>query len=165
MRSCWCRTAISLRYITETHTETSCLVHSLLHFRLDPLKACNAAEMYKLLSKIKAMVFSLLVWVRKEFGAECWHYLLYGVLSRALDLCCAPTSHSLLPSTDQRYLRKLQIRARKWKPTGIVPYLDTTLYGMAEQGFPASAQPAAQMGNPNLNYGPSGRQQELCRLL
>lgn len=151
--NCKCINSTQLRPINE-------LLYSL-HFHLEHLKA----EMSLLLSKIKATVFSLLVWVRLRYGGRIGLTLLI-VWSRALRLSCSPTSLiSLLPSADQHYLRKLQIRARKWKPTGIVPYLDTTLYGMAEQGFPASAQPAAQMGNPNLNYGPSGRQQELCRLL
>jgi len=44
-----------------------------------------------------------------------------------------------LPSTDQRYIRKLQIRAGKWKPTGIKPYVVTTLYGMAQRDLPARA--------------------------
>lgn len=76
-------------------------------------------------------------------------------------MICTPASHSL-PSGDQRCLRKFQIRTGKWKPTGIGPYVVTTLYGTAEPGFPAAAQPAAQMGNPNQIYGATGTEQEIC---
>ena len=151
--NCKCINTTHLRPINE-------LLFSL-HFHLERLKA----EMSRLLSKMKATVFSLLVWVRLRYGGRTGLTLLI-VRSRALRLSCSPTSLiSLLPSTDQRYLRKLQIRARKWKPTGIGPCVVTTLHGMAEQGFPESAQSAAQMGNPNLNYGPLGREQELCLVL
>ncbi|CAM4611991.1 unnamed protein product [Leuciscus chuanchicus] len=70
------------------------------------------------------------------------------LLCGALDFNCTQASLSL-PSADQRSIRKLQIRAWKWKPTGIKPYVVTTLYGMAERDLPARAL-LQQTGNPNI---------------